>query len=78
MCHPSAMTFDELLGVSATLTVIGGLAVAFELSPLARTRFAKNWIYGAMGRASSRILSVCVFLLGIALLVITGIWGLLR
>ena len=72
------MTFDELLGVSATLTVIGGLAVAFELSPLAPTRFAKSWIYGAMGRASSRRLSVSVFCLGIALLVVTGVWGLLR
>jgi hypothetical protein len=72
------VTFNELLGVAATLTLVGGLAVAFELSPLARTRFARNWIYGAMGRAASRRLSISGLLLGIVLFVVAGVWALFR
>ena len=48
------MTFDELLGVSAALTVIGGLAVAFALAPSAGSATAGNYRMSAAKRALRR------------------------
>jgi hypothetical protein len=71
------MSMSELAAAGIAITVIGGLAVAFELSPLARTRFAKNWVYGAATRRASRLLSFAVFAFGMSCLGAAAIWSLL-
>lgn len=72
------MAVTELAAAGMAMTVIGGLAVVFELSPLARSRFAKNWVYGAATRGASRLLSFAVLALGMACLGAAAVWSLLE
>ena len=72
------MSVTKLAAAGMAITVIGALAVAFELSPLARTRFAKNWVYGAATPRASRLLSFAVLTFGMACLGIAAVWSLLE
>jgi hypothetical protein len=71
------MSMTELAAAGMAITVIGGLAVAFETSPLARTRFAKNWVHGAATPRASRLLSFAVLAFGLACLGAAAVWSLL-
>ena len=70
------MSHSDLFGVVLTLTVIGLLPTVFELSPVARTKFAQDWIYSGVGRKASRALSFAVLGLGLVLLMVAGLWSL--
>jgi hypothetical protein len=77
------MTLTDCLGIGLTLSLMGAIAVGLEYSPLARTRFARNWIYSdapggtaARRRTSSLILSWCALFLGHAFLIVGAIWTL--
>ena len=70
------MSQVDLFGIGLTLTLIGGLAVLVEYSPLANTKLFRNWVYwDAPGRThrqrrrSSLVLSCCVLFAGHAFLV---------
>lgn len=71
------MSMTELAAAGMAITLIGGLAVALELSPLARTRFAKNWVYGAATPRASRLLAFAVLAFGMACLGAAATWSLL-
>lgn len=77
------MTLADCFGIGLTLTLIGALALALEYSPLARTRFFRDWIYldspgdtPQARRRSSLILSWCGLFAGHAMLVVGALWWL--
>ena len=70
------MSRTDLYGVACALTVLGILGTAIDLSPLSRTRFAKDYIYSGVGRRASRVLSFSVLGLGLLLLFLAGLWSL--
>jgi hypothetical protein len=70
------MSREDLTYTAAVVSVIGALAVALDFSPLSRTRFVKEYVYGGVTRGASRVLSIAGLALGLLGLVVALIWGL--
>jgi hypothetical protein len=70
------MSLSDLFGVACALTGLGILGTAVDLSPLSRTKFAKDYIYGGVGRRASKALSFSVLGAGLLLLLVTGVLSL--
>jgi hypothetical protein len=70
------MSRTDLLGVASALTVLGLLGTAIDLSPISRTKFAKDYIDSGVGRRASKALSFSVLGLGLLLLLAAGLWSL--
>lgn len=83
LCNHGRVTLTDLFGIGLTLTLIGGLTLAIEYSPLSRSQFARRVIYSdapgdthSKRRRSSLVLSWTVLFAAHACLAIAAIWWL--
>ena len=79
----AGVTLADCFGIGLTLTLIGAGAVALEYSPLARTKFFRDWIFvdapgnsPAARKRSSLVLCWCCLFAGHVMLAVGAVWWL--